>query len=247
MHQKKPTKRQHMQIKWHDIVKSDSDIPAKDAPLKEKTSLVGRVGSMMLACGTSAWRVRAAMNKISGTLGISSNIDVGLTTMHYTCIEDGKHYSQTIALPTTGVNTERLMDMEMFIDSFDERASEISVEKIHEFLDAIDSHKPVRKAWQLGLSAGIACSAFTFLLGGGIIEMICAFIGAGIGNFIRKLMLERKLSLLVNVAISVLASCLSYVLAINALELIFNLPPEHHAGYICAMLFIIPGFPLITG
>lgn len=247
MGQKKPTKRQHMQIKWHDIVKSDSDIPAKAAPLKEKTSLVGRVGSMMLACGTSAWRVRAAMNKISGTLGISTNIDVGLTTIHYTCIEDGKHYSQTIALPTTGVNTDKLMDMEMFIDSFDERASEISVEKIHEILDEIDSHKPTRKAWQLGLAAGVACCAFTFLLGGGPIEMICAFIGAGIGNFIRKLMLERKLSLLVNVAISVLASCLSYVLAIRLMELAFNMPATHHAGYICAMLFIIPGFPLITG
>ena len=106
MSQKKPTKMQHMQIKWHEIVKSDSDIPAKEAPLKEKTSLVGRVGSMMLSCGTSAWRVRAAMNRICRTLGISSNIDVGLTTIHYTCIEDGKHYSQTIALPTTGVNTE---------------------------------------------------------------------------------------------------------------------------------------------
>ncbi len=247
MSQKKTTKRQHMQIKWHDIVKSDSDIPAKEAPLKEKTSLVGRVGSMMLSCGTSAWRVRAAMNKICRTLGVSSNIDVGLTTIHYTCIEEGKHYSQTIALPTTGVNTDKLMDMEMFIDSFGEKASEISVEKIHEILDEIESHKPNRKAWQLGLAAGIACCAFTFLLGGGPIEMICAFIGAGIGNFIRKLMLERKLSLLVNVAISVLASCLSYVLAITLIELIFKIPPTHHAGYICAMLFIIPGFPLITG
>lgn len=247
MSQTKPTKRQHMQIKWHEIVRSDSDIPAKNAPLKEKTSLIGRVGSMMLSCGTSAWRVRAAMNKISGTLGISTNIDVGLTTIHYTCIEDGKHYSQTIALPTTGVNTHKLMDMEMFIDSFDEQAVDTSVEKIHEILDKIESSGPTRKAWQLGLASGMACFAFTFLLGGGLIEMICAFFGAGIGNFIRKLMLERKLSLLVNVAISVLVSCLTYVLSIRLLELIFKLPPSHHAGYICAMLFIIPGFPLITG
>lgn len=127
MAQKKPTKRQHMQVKWHEIVNSDSATPAKSAPLKEKTSLVGRVGSIMLSCGTSAWRVRAAMNKISSTLGLSTNIDVGLTTIHYTCIEDGKHYSQTIALPTTGVNTDKLMHMEMFIDSFGEKAGEISV------------------------------------------------------------------------------------------------------------------------
>ena len=35
---------------------------------------------------------------------------------------------------------------------------------------------------QLGLAAAVACAAFTFLLGGGPIEMLCAFIGAGAGK-----------------------------------------------------------------
>ncbi|MFR6380428.1 MAG: threonine/serine exporter family protein [Evtepia sp.] len=29
-------------------------------------------------------------------------------------------------------------------------------------------------------------------------------------------------------------------------ELLFEVDPRHEAGYICAMLFIIPGFPFIT-
>ncbi|MBO1695108.1 threonine/serine exporter family protein, partial [Bacteroides uniformis] len=37
----------------------------------------------------------------------------------------------------------------------------------------------------LGLAAALACGAFTFLLGGGPVEMFCAFAGAGIGNFVR--------------------------------------------------------------
>jgi len=247
MREKKPAKRQHMQIDWHEIVNSDSNIPAKDAPLKEKTSLIGRVGSMMLECGTSAWRVRFAMNKIARTLGASTNIDIGLTTIHHTCIENGSHYSQTITLPSTGVNTERIMEMDQFLQNFDDTASECSVEAIHGILDEIESHKPTHKAWQLGLAAGFACFAFTFLLGGGIFEMICAFIGACIGQIVRKLMLQRKLSLLLNVSGGVLAACLSYVASISLMELVFNLSSTHHAGYICAMLFVIPGFPLITG
>lgn len=102
-------------------------------------------------------------------------------------------------------------------------------------------------AWELGLAAAFACSAFTFLLGGGLVEMCCAFLGAGIGNFIRKQMLERKLSLLANVAVSVAAACIIYVLSILLAQQLFSISEVHQAGYICAMLFVIPGFPLITG
>lgn len=244
---KKPTKRQHMAVKWHEIVKTDSDIPAVNAPIKEKTSLIGRIGSMMLGVGTSAWRVRAAMNKVSRAVGVSCNIDIGLKEISFTCMQNGNHYSLTISNTTTGVNTDRIMDLEVFMETIEEKVKEYSVEQIHQMLDEIETHKGNYKAWQLGIAAGAACCAFTFLLGGGIVEMICAFIGAGLGNFVRKLLLERKISLLINVAVSVAVACLSYVGAISLGELIFGVEATHHAGYICSMLFIIPGFPLITG
>lgn len=40
----------------------------------------------------------------------------------------------------------------------------------------------------------VACSAFTFLLGGGPIEMFCAFLGAGAGNFSRAKMNQHHLT-----------------------------------------------------
>lgn len=33
---------------------------------------------------------------------------------------------------------------------------------------------------------------------------------------------------------------------LKAAELLWEIPIQHEAGYICAMLFIIPGFPFIT-
>ena len=74
-------RKQHMAIDWHDIVNTESDIPAKNASLQEKASLVGRVGLMMLSVGTAAWRVRASMNKISRALGITCNADIGLLSI----------------------------------------------------------------------------------------------------------------------------------------------------------------------
>ena len=48
-------KKQHMTIHWKAIVQDDSSIPATEATLKEKATLVGRVGLMMLSVGTGAW------------------------------------------------------------------------------------------------------------------------------------------------------------------------------------------------
>ena len=38
-----------------------------------------------------------------------------------------------------------------------------------------------------------------------------------------------------------------YVLSVWLAQTIFKVSAVHQAGYICAMLFVIPGFPLITG
>ena len=245
--EKRTVVRQHMRVHWHDIVRSESDIPAVNALLKEKTSIIGRIGSMFLAVGTSAWRIRNAMNNVARELGISCNANIGLVTLTYTCFSEGSHYSQTISLPNTGINTDKLMDLKLFVDNFHEYANKYSVEQLHQILDKIEAKKPNYKPWQLGLAAGFACFAFTSLLGGGPVEMICAFLGAGMGCFVRSLLIKSKINILMNVAVGVAVAYTVYVAAILAGEIIFGLPPTHHAGYICAMLFIIPGFPLITG
>ena len=127
-----------------------------------------------------------------------------------------------------------------------EMATQISVKQIHLVLDEIQKKPANYKAWNLGLASAIACCAFTFLLGGGPMEMICAFFGAG-GKLCAKADLCKRF-LLGNVAVSVAASTsVTYVLTILLAQTIFGVSKVHQAGYICAMLFVIPGFPLITG
>lgn len=240
-------RKQHMSIEWHEMIDTENIIPASKASLKEKSVLVGRVGLMMLSVGTGAWRVRASMNKISRALGIVCNADIGLLSIEYTCIENGETYTNAISLNNTGVNTDKLNEIENFADGFAERADRYSMEQFHMILDKFADMKGNYKSWNLGLASGLACCAFTFLLGGGIFEMIGAFIGAGVGNFVRRKLLERHLTLMGNVSLSVAAACSAYVIFIKLAEMLFGISDIHQAGYICSMLFVIPGFPLITG
>ena len=50
----------HMEIPWHDYARQDGNILIDKAGLIEKASVIGRVGLIMLSCGTGAWRVRTS-------------------------------------------------------------------------------------------------------------------------------------------------------------------------------------------
>ncbi len=243
---RRPSKKHHMTIHWLDYV-DDKTIKAKDASLRERTMLVGHIGLMMLSYGTGAWRVLDSMNTVARELGLTCTADIGLVSLNYTCFEGNENYAMSLALPTTAVNTDKLNLIENFVKDFHEKGSEMTLQEIHAELSQIQSKKGNYSALQAGLAAGIACFGFTFLLGGGLIEMICTFIGAFGGNFIRRKMIDKHISLFPCIIVSVALACILATASYKIGETAFGIDPQHEAGYICAMLFIIPGFPLITG
>ena len=239
-----PSHHHHMNIRWHTFAQEDR--PITDASLSERAALVGRVGILMLSCGTGAWRVRAAMDTIARNLGLTCAADVGLTSLSYTCFEHGHHYSQTLSLPASGVNTDKLTAMEDFVDNFAGNCLTMTDKEIHDRLDAIASKPGNFSALQVGLASALACAAFVFLLGGGPIEMFCCFFGAGVGNWLRRIMGGHKMTVIASTAVSVAAACVVYLIVFRILKLMFGVSQAHEAGYIGAMLFVIPGFPFIT-
>ena len=236
----------HMAIPWHDFFTNDNFTPAYGANLVERAAIVGRIGLMMLSYGTGAWRVRDSMNTVARTLKMTCSVDIGLVSLEYTCMDAHHSYTQAISLPSTSVNTTKLSQMERFIKEFDQNGSEMTIGEIHSRLEEIAHSKGNYAPYQVGLAAALACSAFVFLLGGGPVEMFCSFIGAGLGNYVRRKMIDHHITLFAGVAVAVAVACLSYLLALSLMQLTFNVSSRHEAGYIGAMLFIIPGFPFIT-
>ena len=236
----------HMEIPWHDYASDDSNVLIAQAGLIEKASVIGRVGLIMLSCGTGAWRVRTSMNKLSKELGVTCTVDVGLMSIEFNCFDGNDCISQSLSIANTGVNTSKLYRMEQFVESFPNEEAHLTGEEIHKRLDEIEKIHALYSPAKLGLAAALACCAFTFLLGGGPVEMILAFIAAGIGNVIRTKLIKHHFTLFLNIAVSISAACLMYAICLKAAEIFFHVPAVHEAGYICSMLFIIPGFPFIT-
>ena len=212
----------HMEVYWHDYASASKGVPITEAGLVEKASVIGRTGLMLLECGTGAWRVRSSMNTLSRELGVTTTADIGLLSIEFTCFDGDQCYTQSLCLTNTGVNTSRLNRLEHFV--------------IHGLYSPI----------ALGFAAALACGCFTFLLGGGIVEMLCAFCGAGIGNFVRCKLTKHHFTLFLGITASVCSASLVYAILLKLAEVLFAVSAQHEAGYICSMLFIIPGFPFIT-
>lgn len=236
----------HMEIPWHDYANDDSNVLIAEAGLIEKASVIGRVGLIMLSCGTGAWRVRTSMNRLSKELGVTCTVDVGLMSIAFNCFDGDDCVSQSLNIANTGVNTSKLYRMEQFVDHFPEEEAHMTGEDIHKRLDEIEEIHALYSPAKLGLAAALACCGFTFLLGGGPVEMALAFIAAGIGNLIRTKLIKHHYTLFLNIAVSVSAACFTYAVFLKLAELVFHIPEFHEVGYICSMLFIIPGFPFIT-
>lgn len=295
----------HMEIPWNNYSDSDGKLKIKDSSLANKASVIGRVGLIMLSCGTGAWRVRASMNRLAKELGVTCSVDVGLMSIHFNCFDNSECITQSLSLANTGVNTSKLYRIEQFVKNFTEydhsdtsddtvnknntlessydidntkylflqnnaarhndalihnesltqndarpqkeaRGCNMTTASIHKELDTIEHIPSFYSSAKLGLAAALACSAFTFLLGGGVIEMLLVFIAAGIGNYIRTRMIHRHFTLLLNISVSISVACLIYALCLKFAQVMFNVSSVHEPGYICSILFIIPGFPFIT-
>lgn len=186
------------------------------------------------------------MNTLAEVMGITCTADIGLMSIEYTCFDGEDGYTQALCLTNTGVNTSKLNRLEKFIRNFEKEGKHISGEQLHQLLDGIEKIHGLYSPVALGMAAALACGGFTFLLGGGPIEMLCAFIGAGVGNYVRCKLTKHHFTLFLCIVSSVSLACFTYAGFLKLAEILWGISVQHEAGYICAMLFIIPGFPFIT-
>ena len=167
-------------------------------------------------------------------------------SIEFNCFDGKECVSQSLSIANTVSIPQSFTVWNSLLTIFQNRSPSDRCEEIHRRLDEIESIHTLYSPAKLGLAAALACCAFTFLLGGGPIEMVLAFIAAGIGNVIRTKLIKHHYTLFLNIAVSISAACLTYTVCLHLAEMLFHIPSFHEAGYICSMLFIIPGFPFIT-
>lgn len=236
----------------------DPDPQPRPAPLPTTTSPLGAVdsltvrseaaaavGSALLAGGMASYRVKAAMALTARALGLDSfSSIVTFTDITATATLGGRYRTRITQPDHVGVNVDHLARTHRMVEQLPAR---VSAAEIFEQLARIAARPPLYGALVNALAAGLACAAFSFLNGGGPIEMLAVLIAAIAGQAVRRTMQRRHWNhLLVTVVAAALTSGV-YALAVGVPTLLGAIEPGHRGGYLAAVLFLVPGFPLITG
>lgn len=128
------------------------------------------------------------------------------------------------------------------------RAHELATsQRIATELDRISHKPPLYPPWVNALAAGVACAAFAFLNSGGWIECAVVLIAATVGQLLRRSMISRGINQVGVTMLAAAVASLIYLAVIAGATWAFDLTSRHLAGYVSAVLFLVPGFPLVTG
>ena len=144
-----------------------------------------------------------------------------------------------------GVNADRIDRITNYLATIE--GAQVLVEDVDKALDEIERVKPLYGWLANALASGLACAAFAFLNAGGWVECSVVAIAAFIGQFLRRQMLKRHMNHFgVWMACGALAAMI-YILLVAPAQQFLGIESTHQAGFISALLFLVPGFPLVTG
>jgi uncharacterized membrane protein YjjP (DUF1212 family) len=220
-----------------------------DAELEliRRSGTVLRVGRLSLSAGTGSYRVKASMARVARALGIDRHEAlVTLTEITTTSHRGPSFRTEVIEVRTIGVNVDRLTSLEHLAGRV-EASGHASVEEVTAELDRIADKPPLYPVVLNALWAAIACAAFSFLNSGGVVEVLGVLVGAFLGQALRRTMLHRGFNQFGVTMLCATFACLGYLGFVGLLQATGVTGTGHDAGYVSAVLFLIPGFPLVTG
>lgn len=214
--------------------------------LINRCDVILRVGAAMLASGTGARRVVETMRQVGQALDLDQiQTRVSLTEIVLTVHRRGITRTQTAEIPSPGVNADQIAALQDFARRL---PAHVTVADVNAGLDAI-LHRPKQwPAWASPIGAGAACGAFAFLNHVGPVQIGAVFAAALVGQLLRRALHRRHFNQL---AMAFLAAVLAGTVFLGmtwALDrtLVDGPGLALEAGFFSSILFLVPGFPLIT-
>jgi uncharacterized membrane protein YjjP (DUF1212 family) len=215
---------------------------SRPASLLEALDVLLRFGAIMLRSGESTFRVRDDMHRLAPRLGIDElALLVTVTSMTATARRGHAHETVVHHVGPLGINAWRIGALERL--AYD--TSPLDPAALQRQLDAIEATGPLHGAATVALAVGATSSAFAWLNGGNLAELLSAFAAGALGQGLRLLLLRRHLN---QYAVTALCAIVAGTLYVGAAALLarLGLAPGQGIGVIAAGLFLIPGFPLVA-
>ncbi|KXC05875.1 threonine/serine ThrE exporter family protein [Microbacterium hominis] len=243
------------------MVPAPSDEPDAPAPAPEptptqelalepvqfiaRTDAVLRLGTLMLGAGASSARVRDSMVRAAAALGIDDvHCRVGMTDIVLTTGRGQLFRTRVAEVPRPAVDADRMTALKQLTARLTPGTTPSGLQ---DELRRIERMPRRYAELTRVLAAAFACAAFALLNNGGWQEFVAVGIAAAAGQWVRMLIHRLRTNEFLLVFASAMTALLVY-LAVAQVFVAAGVPGgQHDAALTSAVLYLVPGFPLVTG
>lgn len=201
---------------------------------------------MMLGAGTSSLRVRALMRKAASAIGLTNlEASISYTEITLTVEQDGIFRTQVAETTSPGVNAHRIAQLQKLALQMPDQ---ITADDLEARLDRIERTRPLYPLWLVTLLVGVASVSVTALQNGGWREIVAVFPASVIAFWLSRQFQRYHLNLLAGVLVAAATASGLFMAFTHLIDLgMGDSSARVAAGFIGAALFLVPGFPLVTG
>jgi uncharacterized membrane protein YjjP (DUF1212 family) len=222
-----------------------SETELEPAHLIAMSDAATRMGALMLGSGTGSFRVRQSMRRVAAALGIDRiQAQVTLREIVTTATWQGIFRTQVVEVPPPSVDASRLADLEELSRSLPDGTT---AAELNARLDQLQRRPTLYSARLLVVATAVACAAFAFLNNGRWAECAVVAVAAAFGRFVQLVLTGRKVNQLASVFVAAAVACAAYVVVTDGIH---HLDPGavglHASAFTSSLLFLVPGFPLMT-
>lgn len=210
-----------------------------------RTDAVMRLGALMLGAGASSARVRDSMERAAHAVGIDElHTRVGMTDIVATMSRGQMFRTRVVEIRRPAIDADRLTSLKRLTNDLHPGAT---VRAVQRELDVIEAHPRRYPDLVRVLGAALACAAFALLNNGGWQEFVAVGVAAGLGQFVRMRLARLRTNEFLVVFLSAVAALLLYLGVAALLAAVGTPGAQHDAALTSAVLYLVPGFPLVTG
>jgi uncharacterized membrane protein YjjP (DUF1212 family) len=206
----------------------------------EAGSILLDVGAALMSSGASTHRTRLTLERIASGLGLKIELLITQRALMLTVIDKNQEhfFSRLKRTSPHRVNFKIVSGISRL--SWKVLEGNWTLKQVSVELRRLKK-LPHYPKWIELTTVGLAGAAFCHIFGGGIVEMTVAFVATFAGLFIRQLAVKKKFNPYVSVYFAALTASL-----IAGIAEFFNLGNNPETAFSTAVLFLVPGVPLIN-
>jgi uncharacterized membrane protein YjjP (DUF1212 family) len=199
----------------------------------------------MLSAGTASYRVKEGMSRAAEALGVDRHhAHVTLTEITATSHMGPIFRTEVTEVRQVTINADRIARLDRLKDSL---GPGWSVDRLNAALDEIERREHPYPALVNAIAAGGACAAFAVLNNARLWEVIAVFVAASVGQFLRRVLVRRGFNHFGTTMIAASVASAGYLGVVALINAIAPASATQSAGYVSAVLFLVPGFAIVTG